>query len=157
MPYRIGDWRDLPGDGWSPTSGFVDLYAGGRYMSLNVGLDLQLPNRAPDGTLKSVINISGSGRKSWIDPIFGVRTRWNFSEKWNIGFEGDIGGGANADLTWQMMALAGRRFDLLSKNDANFIIGYRAVYEKYQDGQGDRLFAFDAVTHGPVLGVGIKF
>ena len=155
--YRVGDWRDLQGEGLMPVSGFLDLYGGARYMNLGLDLDLRLPRRGPGGNVESVINLTGHGSKSWIDPIVGFRTRWNLTERWNVALQADIGGGANADLTWQAQLIAGYRFGLFADDDANWLLGYRAIYEKYQDGQGDRKFALNATTHGPVFGLAIRF
>ena len=155
--YRVGDWRGLEGEGWMPSDGYVDIYVGGRYMNMDLGVDLQSPRFRSDGTLKSVINISKHGRKNWIDPIIGFRTSWNLTREWNVGLQADIGGGANADLTWQGLAVVGHRFGLFAEDDANFLVGYRAVQEKYQEGEGDKKFATNTITHGPILGVGIQF
>ncbi len=155
--YRVGDWRNVNDPGLMPQSGFLDLYVGARYMKLSLDIDLQLPPRRIDGSVVSGRTLSGDGSKNWIDPIFGFRTRWNLTEQWNVALQADIGGGASADLTWQAQFLAGYRFGLFGENDANWLVGYRAIYEKYEEGHGNNKFALNATTHGPVIGLAMSF
>ena len=155
--YRVGDWQHVNDPGLMPQSGFLDLYVGARYMKLGVDIDLQLPPRNLDGSVVPGRTLSGDGSKNWIDPIFGFRTRWNLTDQWNVALQADVGGGASADLTWQAQFVAGYRFGLFGENDANWLLGYRAIYEKYEEGQGDNKFAFNATTHGPVFGLAMSF
>jgi hypothetical protein len=37
------------------------------------------------------------------------------------------------------------------------VIGYRALSVDYAQGEGRRLYEFNAVQHGPVLGLSMRF
>ncbi len=63
---------------------------------------------------------------------------------------GDIGGfGAGSDFTWQALGL----IDWQPFKYVSFIAGYRGLYQDYKDDN----FKYDATTHGPLLGVNIKW
>jgi len=105
---------------------------------------------------KSVRYIDGS--ESWLDPIVGLRTIWDFAERWNLTLAGNIGGfGAGSEFAWAATGLFGYRFSLLGKDNANLLFGYRALYQDYKNGSGSNLFEFDATMHGPVIGLSIGF
>jgi hypothetical protein len=40
---------------------------------------------------------------SWADSIFGARYHWGFSPKWGVTAYGDVGGGPDSQLTWQLL------------------------------------------------------
>lgn len=55
------------------------------------------------------------------------------------------------------IAKGGCRFSLLGKDNAQFLFGYRALYQDYKKGSGSGLFEFDATMHGPIVGLSIGF
>ncbi len=72
-------------------------------------------------------------------------------------FRGDIGGfGVGSDFAWNVAGLLFYDFDLFGK-DASVIAGYRALYQDFEDGSGANKFAYDVTTHGPILGMVIRF
>jgi hypothetical protein len=95
--YRLGTWHlsDVPGKK-APAVTF-DTYFGGRYTHLGVELDLKgFPNR--------------DGNKQWVEPLIGLSTLWDFSERWALQLRGDIGGIAfGSDFAWDAFALIGYR------------------------------------------------
>jgi hypothetical protein len=120
-------------------------YVGGRYTYLATTINA-----------KAVRYVEGS--ENWLDPIFGVRTIWDFSKKWNFTLAGNIGGfGAGSDFAWEAYGFFGYRFSLWGKDNANFVFGYRALYQDYKSGSGSDLFEFDATMHGPIFGLSIGF
>lgn len=119
--------------------GFLDLYAGIRYTYLDAQLEQE------DGTRGS----SGTG---WVDPIIGLRLKWNVGSHWLLGVLGDVGGfGVASDFTWQIQPGVGYRF---SKTWAALLV-YRHLSIDYED--DDTTILYDVQTGGPALGAEISF
>ncbi len=119
----------------------VDLFAGGRWMYLDVQIDINT-NLGPG---------RGFGiTEDWIDPIVGARVIHDLSDKCFVQLMGDVGGfGANSDLTWQ--ALVGLGFKLTP--NVSTVLGYRALGIDYnKDG-----FLLDTISHGPIIGLSYTF
>jgi len=144
--YRLGTW-DLSDTSEKKASAVtVDIFAGGRYTYLDMTLDIEdFPNRKSD--------------KQWVDPLVGVRTLWELSERWRLSLQGNVGGfGVGSDFSWGASGLLGYCFSLFSKeNNATFYAGYRALYQDYSDGSGDDKFRWDVTVYGPMLGLAIRF
>ena len=86
--YRFGTWAlsDRPAQDGASVS--IDGTAGGRYTHLNMDLDF-----------KGIGTVSGT--KDWIDPVVGLRTLFDFTERWTLTLEGSVGGfGVGSDFTW---------------------------------------------------------
>lgn len=126
---------------------WLDIMAGFRLMSLDQKLIVSARDRfAPSGT----ISPSASLDRTWIDPIIGMRSAVMIHDRWALRTEGDIGGfDANSRLTWQALAALG--YD--ASESTRLLIGYRGLgYEHDRDG-----FRYDAIMHGPIVGVGFGF
>lgn len=125
---------------------FIDLFAGARYNSLK--LDVEIDATGPRGNVN--LFTSDSADKDWADPLIGVRGRWNFGERWFVAGRGDIGGfGAASDFTWNVQGTVGYQFtDLFSME-----LGYRYFDTDYQDGD----FIYDVAEHGVFLGFNFTF
>lgn len=94
--------------------------------------------------------ITVGGSREWVDPIIGLRGRWDLTDRLAIGFRGDIGGfGVASDLTWQAYVGMGWRMTAGS----TLAIGYRGLGTDYAHNG----FGTDIVTHGPLLGVQMVF
>ena len=144
--YRLGTWDFSDTPQKTATGVTVDIFAGGRYTYLDITLEIEdFPNQ--------------KGDKSWVDPLVGARTLWDFSERWALSLVGDVGGfGVGSDFSWHASGLLGYRFPLFSKkNNAAFFAGYRALDQDYTDGKGDDRFQWDVTLHGPILGLAIEF
>ena len=99
-------------------------------------------------TTKEQVTIGGS--RTWTDPIVGLRTRWDASDRLSFGIRGDIGGfGAASDLTWQ--AYAGLGWQITPRSI--FALGYRALGTDYHS----RNYGTDIVSHGPLIGLQFGF
>jgi hypothetical protein len=137
--YRAATWETKHGNG------AFDLLLGGRYTSMDVDLDFRnLP--LPD--------VSGS--QDWTDLIAGARVAIDLPHDWSISLRGDLGGfgiGGSSNLSAQGILAARWRFAPAWEA----VIGYRALYQDYENGRGADKFAYDATTHGPLLGVGYRF
>ncbi|POF29440.1 hypothetical protein [Roseibium marinum] len=87
--------------------------------------------------------------------MIGLRGSHDLTDKWSLSGRADIGGfGLASDFTWNVQGGAGYRF-----NDvwtAHF--QYKVLSVDYDNGRtGPSSFAYDAITHGPVLGVSATF
>jgi hypothetical protein len=146
LDYRLGPYPlgNTPG-GRTPAV-TIEPYVGGRYTYLDTEIEV-----AGFG--------DASGSVGWVDPIVGLRTIWDLTGRWNVTLSGNIGGfGVSSDFAWEAAGLIGYRFGLLGKDkNANFVFGYRALYEDYEKGSGGDRFEFDATIHGPVFGLSIRF
>jgi hypothetical protein len=143
--YRFGTWALSNRPGQNGPSVSIDGTAGGRYTHINVDLDFK-----GIGTF--------SGNKDWIDPVVGMRTLFDFTERWSLTLDGSVGGfGVGSDFTWHAGGLVGYRFDLLGEKDAKLFGGYRALSWDYEEGRGRDKFEWNVVMHGPILGLGITF
>jgi len=140
LMYRVLEW---PGEE-NGAKGSLDAYAGGRYLTLDLELD---PENAA----------SRSGGRDWVDPIIGAKLRQPITKDFHLDMWGDVGGfGVESDLTWSATALIGLDFDLFSM-PATLYGGYRAIGWEHTEGSGSSKFIWDAVFHGPTLGLGIRF
>ena len=93
-----------------------------------------------------------------MEPLVGVRTRWDLSERWTINLTRDIGGVTfGPDFAWDALGLIGYRFNLFGENNASEFVGYRALSQDYTDCSGDDKFEWDVTLYGPVLGLVITF
>lgn len=131
VSYRLaisGDWQ-------------VDALVGAR---LN-RLELDLAGQLVAGGEQAV-----GGSRTWTDPIVGVRAKRVLSEKWTIGFRADVGGFDFASrLTWQGYAGIGWQ---VTKSMAA-AAGYRALATDYSRSG----FAYDTLTHGPLVELVVSF
>jgi hypothetical protein len=96
--------------------------------------------------------------EDWIDPIIGIRWTRPIAEQWNMRLSGDVGGfgiADGADLTWSATATV--MFRMSEKLILD--LGYQALGVDYDNGKAanDGFFAYDTITHGPLVGLLIKF
>ncbi|WP_428525668.1 hypothetical protein [Roseibium sp.] len=131
---------------YSTPQSYVDLIAGARYWDINLDF-----NRT--GTVAGNFDISRGA--DWIDPVIGVRGFHKLNEKWSVSGRGDIGGfGAASDFTWNVQAGIGYHFNQVWSTH----LQYKALGVDYSNGKsGIDSFAYDTVTHGPLLGVVARF
>jgi hypothetical protein len=148
--YRLGTWGLADNSGKKTPSVTVDSYFGARYTYLDTKIDFE-------GVFSSYINNIDKD-KSWVEPLLGVRTIWDFYERWTLALAGDIGGVAfGSDFAWTTSGLIGYQFNLFGEKNARVFGGYRALSQDYTDGSGDDKFQWDITLHGPILGLDIKF
>lgn len=131
----IAHRRDV-GGGWIFT-----LYGGVRYWE--VDLDYSV---SP--------GMETSRRTHWYDAVAGTSSEQRFNKNWSVIGTADIGGfGLESDLAWNVQG--GLRYRL---GDAlTFDLTYKALSVRYEEGGGVNSFRYDAITHGPVLSLGIEF
>lgn len=113
----------------------VDLLAGGRLNGNKQRLQYH-------GTL---VDVSASVSKTWIDPIVATRIMAPLGGKFGLSLYGDIGGfGIGSDLTWQGIATV--NYQLSRK--MNLGLGWRYFKINYDDSDG---FLYNVAQSGPVL------
>ena len=90
-----------------------------------------------------------SKRKDFIDPVVGIRGKFELGKKWYIPYYFDIGGfSVSSDWTSQGFAGIGYHFtDLFS-----MVLGYRYLYYNFGDN-----FVKDMTLHGVALGFAFTF
>jgi opacity protein-like surface antigen len=135
---KIGAGMVEAGALWS--AGFakgLDILAGLRFVDLSVDVDLAGVR-------------AGSGSATWVDPWVGARERIPIGGAWSAIVRGDVGGfGVGSEFSWQGMA--GVRAEC--SDHVLVDIGYRALGIDYEDHE----LAFDAIVHGPVIGLAFRF
>jgi hypothetical protein len=128
---------------------FWDVGLGGRLTNIGADIDARR-NVFPAGTEA----VTGSGSKTWFDPVIITRLSADINEKWLLGFRGDVGGfGVGSDITWQLQAYAGYRFGKVFQLTA----GYRILSIDYDKGVDTDRFIYNVNTFGPVIRFGFNF
>jgi opacity protein-like surface antigen len=100
------------------------------------------------------IRLEAKDDQTWVDPVAGLRLRTPADRLLQFRMYSEIGGfGAGSDVTWQLFPTLAINFtDSLSLD-----LGYRWLDVDYSTGEGNELFTYDVLTHGPVVGVGFRF
>jgi hypothetical protein len=150
--YRLGTWDLADKADEKAPSVTVDTFLGARYTYLDAKIDFKF-----EGPRRSFSNDVDED-KSWVEPLVGVRTIWDFYERWALSLAGNIGGVVfGSDFAWSASGLIGYQFSLFGEDNAKVFGGYRALSQDYTDGSGDDKFEWDVTLHGPILGLGIRF
>lgn len=119
----------------------MDVFAGARIVFMEAELT---------GRLVGPGELHSSQDTDWADPIIGIRGQADFADRWFFRYNGDIGGfGVSSDLTWQAFAGIGYRFT----ENVSAALGYRGLGMDYSKGN----FTYDVVSHGPVIGLEVRF
>jgi hypothetical protein len=93
---------------------------------------------------------------SWVDLIVGARWTRSLNERWKFQIKGDVGGfGVQSDFTSSLTAGAVYSFSDRYALD----LQYKAMWVDYEDGSPGQsgFFAYDTVTHGPIVGFQFNF
>lgn len=124
---------------YSDDTVFVDLLAGGRYVSN----DLTLTELSPGSR-------SASRGDDFLDPIIGVRGGVKLTDRWSLGGLIDIGGfGAGSDFALEVVASA--RYAITPTITAD--VGFRYLSFD-REGSGT---TYDLQQFGPVAGLTLRF
>ncbi|WP_262027062.1 hypothetical protein [Microvirga sp. Mcv34] len=137
-----------------------DVLAGARYWHQSADLSLAVAGAVSTADLDVVgaRAIAHSGSVDWVDPMIGGRIRYTVAPGHELLLRGDIGGfGLGSDFSWQAIGAYG--FELGTYQGVTFsgVIGYRALYVDYVQGEGRQRYQFDMLQHGPVLGISARF
>jgi hypothetical protein len=141
--YRLGTWPLSP-DIYPALA--TDVLVGGRYVSLEAGLETSGGRRFGGIDVEQEVD--------WLEPFVGGRLLLTLSPRVTLAVRGDVGGfGLGSELTW---SLAGTLQFHLSRC-FSLGVGYRALDIDYEQGSGARRFKFDVIMHGPLLGAVFHF
>ena len=137
-----------------------DILAGARYWHQEADLSLAVAAAVQVGDLEVAGEraFARSGSVNWLDPMIGARVRYTVAPGHELLLRGDIGGfGVGSDFSWQAIGAYG--FELGTYQGIAFsgVIGYRALYADYTQGEGRQRYEFDMLQHGPVLGISARF
>lgn len=121
--------------------GSLDAFAGFRLYSVKNELDFNPPGL--------IGGLSLSDTQTWADPVVGLKARYSITPQLYVTGWGLVGGGASADITWDVLAAAG--YDFTPSFSA--VIGYRASGVDYTNGG----FTYDVVQQGPIVGAVFHF
>ncbi|CAH2402991.1 hypothetical protein [Mesorhizobium ventifaucium] len=136
----MGEYRAIA----QPTA-TLDLMAGARIWSVDNDIELSLAAGGPP-----LAAFSGSDGSTWVDPVIGLKGRYDINASWYLTGWGIIGGfGAGSDITWDVLGGVGYQWN----ERFSFVAGYRALGVDYEDDG----FVYDVIQHGPILGTVIRF
>lgn len=122
----------------------LQAMAGARVWSVKTKLNLS----------GGIIPVGGSLRReqqeTWVDPMVGLKARYDFPERWYLTGWGLAGGfGAASDFSWDLFGGVGYEI-----NDRfSLAAGYRGAGVDYSKGG----FVWDVTMHGPIIGGVIRF
>ncbi len=119
----------------------IDGLVGFSYTYLNT--DLKLKDNQANVTRHF------SGDQQWATPFVGLRTLIGLDEHWFLTALGYVGAVNSDNTTWNLQGLVGYAFNSWISAEA----GYRALYQNYENGNGNDRFHYDVITHGPIVGV----
>jgi hypothetical protein len=123
----------------------LDCYFGAR----TVDLDSHLELRPSVGAARS-----DSARKTWIDPVIGLRYETDLGKKWRFVGRADVGGfDVGSHLAWQVLT----HFDWRLSLHMGAAFGYVLLDIDYHDGHGADEFLYDIRTEGPVAALTFTF
>ena len=155
--YEIARWKLL-----NSTSSYTaaDGYIGARYGY--IGLNLTAGAIAVANSQLLNVQKIGAGtiettnKMQWLDPLVGLRVRHSVSPSQNFELRGDIGGfGVGTKFTWQTVGAYVPEVDY-SGWKISGLIGYRALSIDYSNWANGKQNSFNAILHGPVIGVSLK-
>jgi hypothetical protein len=143
----------------------LDGYVGGRLWNISAqtaldvtgALNFSDPRLAQFDRSRS-INLADSGSQSWVDPLFGLRLRHQFTPSQQVTVKGDIGGfgiAGSSTFSWQVAGIYSYTWQFDGYALAA-IGGYRAL-SVYKDFSGSNADNLNLLIHGPVVGMTIKF
>lgn len=123
----------------------VAVTGGVRYVQLTADARLR-PARLPSR--------KASGTQSWVDPTVGFAAHWAIDEKWFVNAIADIGGfGVGSDLSSSGYLGVGYMWTPAISS----AIGYRYLYEDYQNRSNGNNFRYDTTMHGPTVSLAWHF
>jgi len=137
-----------------------DFLAGARYwhQEADLSLDVTAAVQVEDLEVAGSRAFARSGSVDWLDPIIGARLRYAVAPGHELLLRGDIGGfGVGSDFSWQAIGAYGFEIGTYQGITFSGVVGYRALYVDYVQGEGRQRYEFDMLQHGPVLGFSARF
>jgi hypothetical protein len=137
-----------------------DVYAGirGWWQEGSASLAISARLNIHDLEISGGRAIARSGDVSWVDPLVGLRWRYQFAPDKQFVVRGDVGGfGVGSDMSWQAVALFDWEFCRTQNVAWKAVVGYRALSVDYAQGSGRTLYRYDILQHGPIFGISATF
>ncbi len=137
-----------------------DILGGARYwyQEADLSLDATAAGRVGDLEVAGARAFARSGSVEWLDPLIGGRIRYTVAPGHELLLRGDIGGfGVGSDFSWQAIGAYGLELGTYQGITFSGMVGYRALYVDYAQGEGRQRYEFDMLQHGPVLGISARF
>jgi hypothetical protein len=119
------------------TEGNFGIYAGIRYLSIDTGIRISLPD--PDGGQEKI-----SLDDSYTDALIGARFRKKLTDKWSLKVRGDVSTG-DTEYTYQAEGLFGYRIG--KKEKMQLLFGYRYRESEIEEGG----LTQEIATSGPIV------
>jgi hypothetical protein len=136
----VDQWMVEPSLGYR-TSDRLEVLGGVRYNNVMDEVKFQGP-----------LGAQGSRTEEWWDPFVGARWTLPIKEKSRVDLRGDVGGfGIGSDLALQGEAT----LHLGLASWAEGVLGYRALYMDYEN--GDDGFLYKVTSYGPMVGLTFLF
>lgn len=127
-------------------SSTIDFYGGARWWDMDIELSAE-----------NALGEVGIDRDpNWVDPVIGIRFIPTINDSWRLLLQGDLGGfDVSSDSSYNVMG--GAIWDVGEMYSLALL--YRALWVDYSKGDPGEInrFAYDTVTHGPLLGVVFRF
>lgn len=137
-----------------------DILGGARYWYQEADLSFDITATVDIGDLQIAGSraFARSGSVDWLDPVIGARIRYTVAPGHELFLRGDIGGfGVGSNFSWQAVGAYGFEFGTYQGITFSGVIGYRALYADYTQGEGRWRYEFDMLQHGPILGISARF
>lgn len=154
--YEMARWQSAPG---SFTA--VDALLGFRYWNISSDLNLGIAGAVDVASLGiqrgRTVSIARNDGLDWVDPLLGLRLRHQFTPSQHLMVRGDVGGfGLGSPFTWQAVGVYSYSWQF-SGYQLGGVLGYRALRANYVAGSGINAAGIDAVLHGPLIGLAVRF
>lgn len=136
----------------------VDVLAGARYWYQSLDANFYVTVDVPGIDRMGSRGIARSGSVDWVDPLVGLRVRHQITPGKEIVLRADVGGfDVGSKFTWNALAAYSFPVGSFAGLPLSGMIGYRALQADYAQGLGFARYEYDAIMHGPVIGVTAKF
>lgn len=150
----------------TPGRAAMEVLGGARYWRQELDVSVDVSSSATlEGPLGIVdLNRSGnrvfakSGAVDWVDPFVGARLLYDVAPGQSAMLRGDVGGfGAGSDFSWHVLAVYNYQLCVTDTYKLDAYVGYRALAVDYSEGSGTSRYEYDAVQHGPLFGMTMRF
>jgi hypothetical protein len=138
----------------------IEALAGVRYWSqdLSIGVNVAGAVNIAGLPISAGLAFARSGSVDWFDPLVGLRVRHAFAPGKELLFRADYGGfTVGSDHSWNV--LAAYKFEFAIRNGVAYsgLMGYRMLDVDYTGTSGQVTYRYNAVQHGPLLGITARF
>jgi hypothetical protein len=105
------------------------------------------------------IAIARADTIQWVDPVFGLRVRHQFTPHQEFTVRGDIGGFglAGSQFSWQVVAVYSYAWELDGGQKLAALLGFRALGVNYSSGSGVDAVGINETLYGPLIGISYRF